>query len=232
MEKPKLLKNEPSITYFTKNGLYLNVTNRCDNKCIFCLSNFSQGLKQYNLMLQQDPGLNEVWQDVFDKASGRNFEEIVYCGFGEPLLRLDDIVSPLSPRLKQEFSKPIRVDTNGHVLYHYSNRNIPKELVGVGVSRISVSLNAENCQVYNKLCRPNFIKNEEDSQAYELLLKFISQCSNQPGLKTEATAVDFPEGVLPRGIPVPDMEKCEKVAHDLGVSLRVRTYQGPRIRRV
>ena len=90
MEKQKLSRNEPTVVYFTKAGMYLNITSRCDNNCIFCLSGFAKGIKEYNLMLEKEPSLDELLADIKSKANEKTFSEIVYCGLGEPLLRLDD----------------------------------------------------------------------------------------------------------------------------------------------
>jgi len=82
------------------------------------------------------------------------------------------------------------------------------ELKEVGVSRLSVSLNAHYKATYNDVCKSRF----ED--AFEKVLEFI-KCARDAGLDIEVTAV---------AIPKTRISKMEKIALEMKVKFRVRPY--------
>jgi len=211
-----------TISYFVGNSLYLNITNKCTNDCVFCIRNFGDSLK-----LETDPPPEEIWNDIVQVRL--NFDEIVFCGFGEPTIRLDDVILPLSKRLKETFSRPIRLNTNGHAGMLHPKRNIAKELADSGIDKVSISLNAEEAWLYNFLCKPKFIRNINDESVYRKLIQFIQECQRQEGLITEVTVLRFPIEKMPEGIPPPDIERCKATADRLNVSFRVREYFGPHL---
>ena len=124
------------IVYPIRNSLYLNVTNRCSNRCAFCWKNASFVVKGHDLELGREPEAEELLREVGDP---KKYSEIVFCGFGEPLLRLD-VVKKVAAELKKRGAR-IRIDTDGQANLVYG-RNILPELQGL-VDSISVSLNAE-----------------------------------------------------------------------------------------
>jgi len=221
------------ITYFAKKRLYINITNWCSNNCIFCFKNFQKGkynYKDYDLNLVREPSEKEIFEDILKKSKGKNFEEIVYCGVGEPLYRLDDVILTLTPKLKKLFSKPLRINTNGHSRLLFPGRGISQELVNVGISKVSISLNAENFWLYNKICRPRYISGIMDDVVYSNLYEFIRECVGQSRLEVEVSILEFSEGILPEAIPAPNLKECEKIARDFGIEFIVRKYCGPKIR--
>lgn len=115
-------------------GMYLNMTNECTSNCIFCLRNFRSNIGRYNLNLNEEPCFEEIWNEVGREKEKRNFDEIVFCGLGEPLKRLNNIVLPLSSKIKKYYPEiPIRVDTNGQAgLLYPEKENIPRELFKAG----------------------------------------------------------------------------------------------------
>jgi len=220
------------ITYFVKNGMYLNITNWCSNNCIFCFRNSQErkyNYKDYNLNFFEDPSEKDIFEDILKKSQGKNFEEIVYCGIGEPLYRLDDVILSLTPKLKKIFSKPLRINTNGHSKLLFPGRDISQELVDVGINKFSISLNAENFWLYNKICRPKYINNIMDDVVYSSLCEFIKECVSKSRLEVELSILEFSEGILPEGIPVPNLKECGKIAKDFGTGIIVRKYYGPKL---
>ncbi|MFA4844287.1 MAG: TatD family nuclease-associated radical SAM protein [Candidatus Margulisiibacteriota bacterium] len=212
------------IAYQIGDSLYLNITNRCTNECPFCIRNKGRQFnQQYDLWLNKEPTVDEIMAAIGDPAK---YEQIVFCGYGEPTIRLDIIKtvtaefksklqtsniqtkdkSQLS-NLKNAASPIIRLDTNGTANLFWG-RNILPELKGL-IDFISISLNAENAEKYNKLCRPMF-----GEQTYAAVLDFIRTAKSFIPV-VEATIVDLP-GV--------DKEACRKVAKELGASFRVRPY--------
>lgn len=193
-----------NITYKIRNSLYINVTNRCTNECTFCTRSVDPYVKGHNLSLTKDPSVEEIWKSIGDPAP---YDEIVFCGYGEPLLRLD-VIKEVAKRLKQKRVK-VRLNTNGHGnLIH--GRNILPELKGL-IDSISISLNAENAERYVKLCNPQF-----KNGTYDEIKRFVIEAKKHiPEVKV--TVVDIPSEI--------DMKECERVAkEELGVSLKKRMY--------
>jgi TatD DNase family protein len=194
------LPGKGEIAYKIRDNLYLNITNRCTNSCSFCIRFHSDYVKGHNLRLWDEPTEEEVKQAIGDPAQ---YQEIVFCGYGEPLLRLD-LVKNVAQWIKLRNGK-VRINTNGHGNLIYG-RNILPELQGI-VDSLSISLDAQDKIIYDKICKPSF------KNAYEGVLSFIREAQKFiPDI--QVTAVTLP-GV--------DIEECRRVAGDLGVRLRVRT---------
>ena len=190
------------ITYPIRNSLYLNVTNRCTSACTFCIRYFTDVVKGHNLRLQEEPTAKELIKEIGDP---KRYDEVVFCGYGEPLLRLD-VVKAVAAEVKKKGGK-VRIDTNGHGnLIH--KRNILPELAGL-VDAVSVSLNAQNAELYEKLSQPRF-----GAAAYDAVKEFIRDAMKHIPEVT-ATVVSAP-GV--------DVEACRKIAEELGAKYRVREY--------
>ncbi len=187
------------IAYKIRDNLYLNITNRCTNKCSFCIRFHTDYVKGHNLRLEREPSEDEVKKEVGDPSQ---YKEVVFCGYGEPLLRLD-LVKGVATWIKQNNGK-VRINTNGHGnLIH--GRNILPELKGV-VDSISISLDAHDEETYNKKCRPAF------QNAFGEIINFIKEAKKFiPEVRITVVTL---EGV--------DVEKCRKIAEDLGVGFRVR----------
>ena len=194
-----------SITYPIKDSLYLNITNRCTNECSFCIRNKSRLFnKKYPLWLDQEPTAEEIIKAIGDPS---RYKQIVFCGYGEPLIRLD-IVKEVASRLVTRDPRPkVRIDTNGHANLFWG-RNIAPELKGL-IDIISVSLDAENAEVYNKICSPTYGK-----KAFQAIIDFIKEAKKYIP-EVEASVVD---------LPVIDKKACKKIAAELGVGFRVRPY--------
>jgi len=193
--------DDPSkITYEIRDSLYLNITNRCTNSCNFCIRSQTQFVKGHNLRLDNEPSVEEVIKAVGD---AKRYKEIVFCGYGEPTMRLDAI-KKIASELKKMGAK-IRVVTNGHGDL-INKRIIAPELKGL-VDSFSVSLNADTENVYNDICKPEF-----GAPSYAAVKDFI-RSAVKAGMDVEATCLDLP-GV--------DVTKCKEIAISLGASLRPR----------
>jgi TatD DNase family protein len=190
------------IVYPIRNSLYLNLTNRCSNRCTFCWKNASYVVKGHDLELSREPDARELLEAIGDP---KRYDEVVFCGFGEPLLRLD-LVKTVAAELKKKGVK-IRIDTDGQANLVYG-RNILPELKGL-VDAVSVSLNAENAQKYHRLCRSPF-----KEKGFEGVLDFLREAKKVIPEVT-ATALTMP-GV--------DLEACRRLAEELGVKFRPRAY--------
>jgi TatD DNase family protein len=191
------------IAYPIRHSLYLNLTNRCTNSCIFCQRQEFPYVMGHNLKLEHEPTLREVLSAVKDAKS---YQEVVFCGYGEPLLRLN-LVKEVAKQLKGRGIK-VRINTNGlGNLIH--GRNILPELAGL-VDVLSVSLNAEDAEKYQELCRPPWGK-----ESYAAIKSFIREAKRYIP-RVIATVVDH---------PAVDVERCRQVAEEeLGVGFRLRAY--------
>ncbi|HAH79156.1 MAG TPA: radical SAM protein [Ruminococcaceae bacterium] len=196
-----------TICYGIADKLYLNLTNRCNNNCTFCLRRGKRGIAGYDLRLKEDPTAEAVNRSL-DRLNLQKYAELVYCGFGEPTLALDVLLK--SARHVRESSRiPIRLNTNGLANLAYQTDITPK-LHGL-VDTVSISLNAKNAREYNRLCRPAY-----GEAAFGGLLDFARRCAGQVP-KVVFTVVDI--------LPGADIEACRKIAREAGAELRVRRYQ-------
>jgi TatD DNase family protein len=191
-----------AIAYRIRNSLYLNITNRCSNRCSFCAKFTDFFVKGHFLKLNHEPSFGEVMEAIGDPAG---YEEIVFCGYGEPLLRLD-LVREVAAELKKKGCR-IRVNTDGQAsLVH--GRNVPAELAGL-VDAVSVSLNAADAETYERLCRTPF-----GASGFQGVMDFITESKRHIPLVI-ASAVTVP------GL---DIKAVRKLVESLGVSFREREY--------
>ena len=190
------------IAYRIRNSLYLNITNRCSNRCSFCAKFEDFTVKGHFLRLDHEPDAAEVLAAVGDPAG---FDEVVFCGYGEPLLRLD-LIREVATELKKKGCR-IRINTDGQAnLVH--GRNILPELEGL-VDSISVSLNAADPESYERLCNTPF-----GAAGFHGVCKFLKEAPRY-----------IPE-VIATAVTVPglDVAEVKRVAESLGVKFREREY--------
>jgi TatD DNase family protein len=195
-------KFSPKIAYPIRDSLYLNITNRCSNACVFCVRNYTNFVKGHNLRLDHEPTYEEVIGSINHLE---RYQEVVFCGYGEPTIRLD-LLKDVAQYLKNKDAK-VRLNTNGQGnLIH--KRNIVPELAGL-IDTVSISLNAEDGGKYQRLCKPSFGEN-----AFQQVIAFARECKKHLP-QTILTVLDMEEI---------DLKKCEKIAMELGVEFRIRHY--------
>lgn len=202
------MNRKDTILYEAHDNLYLNITNRCTAECVFCIKRYSDGVYGYNLRLSREPTLSEIIKEL-SEAEISKYKEVVFTGFGEPLVRLKDVLEItkwLSTR-----GIPVRLDTIGHAKLLYPDRNVASELAKSGMKVVSISLNAQDADTYNQLCDPKYIK------AYQKMLEFAKDVS-KAGMELRFTVVN---------LPVVDIEKCREIARQYCADFRVRGYGGP-----
>lgn len=204
----------PAVAYKIRNSVYINLTNKCTNRCSFCPKYQNQNgqnnfnVRGYNLELKKEPSASEVISSVFHYY---DFNEAVFCGLGEPTLRLATL-KDVAKAVKEKGGGGIKVrlDTDGLAGAVY-NRNIAHELEGL-IDSVSVSLNAHNSDFYDRICLPNL--NKKGTDAYAEVISFIKE-SKKYIKEVTATAVDLP------GLDVP---YASNLAHKLGVKFKLRKY--------
>lgn len=191
-----------TVAYVLENSLYLNITGGCTAQCSFCIRQDYPYIGPYYLKLKRDPALDEFRSALTDVSP---YREVVFCGFGEPVLRLD-VLTVLGKELKARHV-PLRLNTNGHGnLIH--KRDIVPDLAAF-LNSISISLNAQDAETYFEICRPVF-----GMQTYAAVLEFAKKCvSVIPHVVltvVEHDRIDIPA--------------CRKIAEEMGAEFRLRRY--------
>jgi len=198
-----------TITYEVKNGIYINMTNRCPCACTFCLrQNADSVYGSAPLWLEREPTVKEVC-DSIDAWDLEKYSEIVFCGYGEPTERLSDLLE-VAAHIKSKSDIPIRLNTNGLSDLIWGRRTAP-ELKGL-IDTVSVSLNATNKEDYFKVVRPKF-----GIDSYDAMLSFTKDCvSFVPNvMMTVVDVVTSPE----------EQERSREICESIGAKLRVRPYE-------
>ena len=192
-----------SIVYALGGSLYVNVTNECSNSCTFCIANEGPLFAGVRLSFEsrtEEPTADEIMSAILSAPS---FEELVFCGFGEPWERISVIMNVLQGLVLP--ADRVRINTNGQDFLLASPSRLD-ELVPF-VETLSVSLNAPDAETYEKLCRP-----VHGAKAFDAVCDFI-RTAHTRGFRVIATAVAS-SGV--------DMEAVRCVAEGLGAQFRAR----------
>ena len=198
-----------TITYEGKNSLYLNITNRCPCACVFCLrKNKDTYFNSQSLWLEKEPTVQEIC-DNLDSRDLTKYEEIVFCGYGEPTERLDDLLQVAS-YIKSKSKIKIRINTNG-LTDLICGEKCAHKLKGL-IDSVSISLNATNKEDYLKTVRPKF-----GIISYDAMLAFASDCVNFVP-EVVMTVVD-------KVTTKEEQELSRKICEEIGVTLRVRPYE-------
>ena len=192
------------VAYPIRRSLYLNITNRCTLACTFCpKQSGSFEVKGHNLKLKSEPSVEDVFRAI---GEFEGYNEVVFCGYGEPTLRLE-LLKVVAGRIKEQGVR-VRLDTDGLVnLVH--DRDVLPELEGL-IDVVSVSMNAPDAQTYKKIC-----PNKYGDKAFFAMLSFLDRATQ---FIPEVTA-----SVV--GLPDVNVRACEKLAAQMGVDFRLRTYQ-------
>lgn len=188
--------------------VYVNLTNRCPCSCTFCLRQTKEMTESNTLWLKKEPTVEEVIQE-FQKYNLDDFSEVVFCGFGEPMERVEDIVQIAGVLKLYRQDLPIRINTNGlGNLIH--NEDITPLLRG-RIDTVSISLNAPDAQEYYDLTRSSF-----GIESYQAMLDFALKCK------------DYVPHVVMSVVDIIGEEKikrCQEICDRLGVTLRVRPFE-------
>ena len=191
-----------SFTYKIRNSLYINVTNRCNADCVFCERKGEAVRSGYNLNMSKEM---EPPAEVYVKEIGdpKKYDEIVFCGYGEPTIRWD-VVKQVAAYVKGNGGKT-RLNTNGHGNY-INHRDITPEMKGK-IDIASVSLNTSDPEEYARIFRV-------DKKLFDEAIKFI-QNSKKYTDKVIVSVVDY-DNVR--------QDEVKKLTNEIGVELRVREY--------
>ena len=197
------------ILYEVHKGLYVNMTNKCPCACTFCLRQTRDEMNgSGSLWLEREPSVEEVKAE-FAKFDMTKYEEVVFCGFGEPTERLDDVME-VARFVKNTLGKKIRINTNGlSNLIH--GRNTAPDFEGA-IDVVSISLNTPNKERYLELTRSKF-----GIESFDAMLKFADNVKNYVGeviLSTVSTTLTQEEE-----------EECAAICKRIGVTYRIRPFE-------
>ena len=199
-----------TITYEVKKGLYLNITNRCPCSCTFCIRNNDDHVYGSDpLWLDHEPSVTEIC-DAIDQRDLGKYEEVVFCGYGEPTERLDALLE-VAAYIKKKSPIRIRVNTNGLSDLIHGEKTAPK-LKGL-IDVVSISLNATNPEDYLKMVRPKF-----GIGSFDAMLSFAKDC--------KAYVPDVVMTIVDIVTTKEEQEKSLQICNDLSVRLRIREYEG------
>ena len=197
-----------TISYEVGKNLYLNLTNQCPCACTFCIRNNGDGAYGSDpLWLEHEPTMEEIKADL-SKRDISAYNEVIFCGFGEPTCRLDALLETAKWLKSNCETVKFRLNTNG-LGDLVNNRPIAEELCEI-IDTISISLNAGTKEEYMKVTRPKF------ENAWEAMHKFTADCVNTGKSQVVMSVVDV--------ISPEQIEASRDVAESLGAVLRVRTY--------
>lgn len=189
-------------------NLYVNMTNQCPNRCQFCLRQNSAGsLYAENLWYRGgEPSKEEFWAQL-QRRDLNQYPEIVFCGYGEPACRWDDMMW-LCDRIRGQGSHFIRINTNG-LANLITGRNAAIELDG-RVDAVSVSLNASTPEGYDRVCHSCF-----GLRALPAILRFTATAVlNVPHVRMTVVST----------MPKAEQEACRQLAESVGADFFVREY--------
>ena len=197
-----------TITYPVTTGLYVNITNRCPCACTFCVRNKKDYVfESDSLWLDREPTVQEIC-DSLDTWDLSKYEEVVFCGFGEPTERLYDLLE-VAKYIKSKSDIKIRINTNGLADLIWKQSTAPK-LKGL-IDAVSISLNATNKEDYLEVVRPKF-----GIESFDAMLQFTKDCTEYvPSvMMTVVDVVTTKE----------EQEKCREICESVGAIFRVRPY--------
>lgn len=199
-----------TILYKLHQNLYVNLTNRCPCACTFCLRQTKDAVGEAtSLWLEREPTLAEIIADFSDFDMSQ-YQEVVFCGFGEPTERLD-VLLEAAKYVKENFHLPTRINTNGlsDLIHGEKTAHLLKGLIDT----VSISLNTPSPERYHELVRCKF-----GAISYQAMLDFAKDCTKYvPNVVMTTVSTTLTEE---------EEEQCAKICKELGVTYRIRPWEG------
>lgn len=199
--------NLKDIKIIKKEKVYVNLTNKCPCACTFCLRDTKEMVETNSLWLKREPSAQEIIGE-FEKYDLDQFNEVIFCGYGEPTIRLYDIIE-IAKYLKRRTNIPLRINTNGLADLIHKKDTAPL-LEGL-IDTVSISLNSSNAEEYLRITRNKF-----GLESFDAMLKYAVNCKKYVP-KVVFTVVDC--------IGEEEIKACQKVCDNIGIPLRVRPFE-------
>lgn len=197
-----------TILYDVGGKLYINLTNKCPCNCTFCIRRNGDGAYgSDSLWLEHEPSLDEV-KAAFAKVDMSKYKEVVFCGYGEPMERVNEVIA-VGEFVKANYGDvTVRLNTNG---LGDKIHGVPTaKLLQGAVDIVSISLNSYCKEKYNEVTRPKW------DDAFDAMLSFAADCKSYLP-QVVFTVVDV--------IPPEDISRAKALAMSIGIPLRVREYE-------
>ena len=206
------MRKSMCITYIVDNNLYVNITNKCSNRCDFCIRNNGDGAYgSDSLWLEREPTREEIVDSILSRDLSA-FDELVFCGYGEPTYRLEDAVYVAKEIKARRPETKIRINTNGQSDLILGRDTAPEYEGAFDV--VSISLNTPDREKYQAICHSVY-----GERSFDALLKFAQNVKKYvPTVALSAVK----EALTPE-----EIQLCKGISAELGVTLRLRDYIPP-----
>lgn len=194
---------EQKFVYVVDKNLYINLTNRCSNKCEFCVRYYDQPIYG-DLWIKDEPTADQVIDIIEREFDLAQYGEVVFCGYGEPTYKFDEIVK-ICDYVHSKGGKT-RINTNGQ-----GNKILGRDItstISKCMDTINISLNETDAEKYDKICHSVYGK-----EAFDIMLDFAKGCVKAGG-NVVLSVVDC--------IGQEEIDKARKIAQSIGAKLRVR----------
>lgn len=194
-----------NILYTIDNVLYINITNKCPCNCVFCIRKEGDSVENSgSLWLEKEPSVEEIINEL-KKEDLSKYSQIVFCGYGEPLMRINEVIE-VCKYIKSVSNIKLRINTNGlsDLIYKKSTAPMLKDVVDC----VSISLNAPSKEEYNEISKPIY-----GLEAFDSLLSFAKEAKKNIK-EVKFSVVDV--------ITEDQIERCKEIANSMGIPLRVR----------
>lgn len=204
----QVMSKTNNFIYELDEKIYVNLTNACTNNCLFCIRTQKDDVQGANMWLSKRPELDEVISQLKEKENLIK-NGVTFCGYGEPLLELDLVIS-VAKYIKENYpNTKIKINTNGHANAVHK-KDVIADLKNY-IDEISISLNAHNEDLYKELSQPKI------ENAYFEMLDFAKKCAENDIKTVLSVVTNFKNYEI-------DLQSCEKIAHDIGAKLRERPW--------
>ena len=195
-----------TIFYRLGSNLYVNITNVCPCACVFCIRNLTDTVGDAeSLWLEREPTLEEIKLAFDTRQYLHEVNEVVFCGYGEPMVRADDVIE-IAEYIKRKTNLKVRINTNGLVKLLVPSFEVSKLAVA---DSISVSLNADDAEEYMRIVNPQF-----GIESFDAMIDFVKEAKAYTDVSLSVMDIIGAERI----------ENCGRIAEKLGVPLRVRGY--------
>ena len=197
------------IIYTLEGGTYFNITNQCPCNCAFCIRSKGDAVGDAKrLWFDTEPTIEQIKAAV-DAYDFTDVTEAVFCGYGEPTCRLEELIQT-AQYVKQHYPHiRLRLNTNG--LSDLINGHSTAKEICENIDIISVSLNETDSEKYDKITR-----NIYPGRAFDAMLRFTKDCVEQ-GNEVRMTVVDV--------ISKEEIEKSRQICENIGAKFIVRSFE-------
>lgn len=196
------------IIYTFEGTPYFNITNKCPCNCAFCIREKKDTVGEAKQMWHDTQPTFEDVKNAIDAFDWSQYDQAVYCGYGEPTNELELLLKSASYMKQQHPNIKLRLNTNG--LSDLINGKSTAREICKYMDAVSVSLNEPTSEKYDKITRNIF-----PGKAFDAMLRFTGDCVKYCQ-NVRMTVVDV--------ISQQDIEQARKVCQSTGARFMVREF--------